>query len=226
MGHATSPRRPVRAARGSSPERRGSGSPRATTSIITAASATRCSQLSNTTSVGAPDNRSLATSIAGRQPSSFAPIAASSVEPIAGGSRNGARSTHHTPPGKRSMMFAPTRAASLVLPTPPEPVSVTSRSRRARRRCRRSRATGRSAVSVSAGRLWRSASSVLNAASTTTSSGWASDHNRSGRQVLQAVRADVDERGAIRQRVGAIAAALADTKVCPPWAALRIRAAR
>ncbi len=126
---ATSPRRTARAARGSSPARRGSDTTARSDSIAAAASATRCSQLSNTTSAGAPASRSLATSMAGRAPSSFAPIAASSVDPIARGSRNGARSTHHTPPGNRSSRSAPTRAASLVLPTPPEPVSVTSRSR-------------------------------------------------------------------------------------------------
>ena len=132
-------------------------------SITAAASATRCSQLSNTISVGAPANRSLAISIAGREPSSFAPIAASSVEPIASGSRNGARSTHHTPPGNPSSRFAPTRTASLVLPTPPDPVSVTSRSRPSSSRTAASSATRPINGVVSVGRLWRYVSSVRNA---------------------------------------------------------------
>src|SRR6516165_4459018 len=42
-------------------------------------------------------------------------------------SASDANSTHHTPSGKRSAMRAATCRASLVLPQPPAPVSVTSR---------------------------------------------------------------------------------------------------
>ena len=177
--HVTSPDRPSGSRLVASTTRLGHD--RRSDSIAAAASATRCSQLSNTTSAGAPDSRSRAISMAGREPSSFAPIAASSVDPIARGSRNGARSTHHTPPGKRSSTSAPTRAASLVLPTPPEPVSVTSRSRPSSSASAASSATRPISGVVSAGRLCRYVSSVRNAPSTTTRSGCVSNHSCSGR---------------------------------------------
>ena len=88
----------------------------------------RCSQLSNTSSDGWSPSSTASWWIAVAPGASRTPMAASAARPTASGSDSGASSTHHTPPGCDSTASAATARARRVLPTPAEPVRVTSRS--------------------------------------------------------------------------------------------------
>ena len=154
---ATSPRRTVRAARDSSPARRGSGRRSRNDSITAAASATRCSQLSNTTSVGAPDNRSLAISIGRtrhRPRSPRSPRAASSRSPADHATGRGPPTTprpetrragpHRPAPPASSCRRHRTRSASPAVPVRARRPTAASSADTTDQRCR----LGRQVVAI------------------------------------------------------------------------------
>ena len=100
-----------------------------TVTTNSAHSAIRCSQLSRITNERPPSPSSTAATSAGATAGvSGRPNALSVARPTEPAPRVPASSTNHTPPGKVATTSAPTANASRVLPTPADPVSVTSRS--------------------------------------------------------------------------------------------------
>ena len=128
---ARSPRRGRRAARATSPARLTAACCARRAAVSDAHGSRRCSQLSRTSSVrpsASARDQLLDGCIpgdvvrAGRGQHRCSHLRLGSVTP--------ASSTNQTPPGNCSRTSAATASASRVLPTPPDPVSVTSRSSR------------------------------------------------------------------------------------------------
>ena len=85
---------------------------------------TTCSQLSSTSSSLLPTSHSSMAS-RGERCAFKTPNTVATASSTRAPSLSGARSTHHTPPGKRARACSAMRNASRVLPLPPTPVSVT-----------------------------------------------------------------------------------------------------
>ena len=92
-----------------------------------AAASSTCSQLSTTSKSRCPATASATVSISAALPCGVIPSAVAMAAVTADGSPIGASSIIHTPSGNSPASSAPTSSASLVLPTPPTPLSVTSR---------------------------------------------------------------------------------------------------
>ena len=97
-----------------------------------AAALNTCSQLSTTSSSRRPASASATVSINAASPCGVMPSAVAMAAGTDDGSPTGASSTIHTPSGSSPASSAPTSTASLVLPTPPTPLSVTNRFDRTR----------------------------------------------------------------------------------------------
>ena len=146
-------------------------------SITEAALSTTCSQLSTTSRVWAP--ASMAATAARGSGVAPRPMVSAIVSATSSGSATLASSTNQTLDDRGSRSAA-AWTASLVLPTPPTPVSVTIGCCRTRST---TRATSRSrpmSVERCAGRLFAHVSSPRTGGKRSGSSGWTTCHTRSG----------------------------------------------
>ena len=134
--------------------------------------------------------------------SSATPRAVAIVFWMSAGSRTGARSTNHVPPGKRSATVAASASASRVLPVPPGPPRVSSRVAPMASRERREFGLAPDEV----GRWCRQVRRGVDGPQRPTVVRGARHDQQMERprdlEVLQPARADLDELRAVRQSTG------------------------
>ncbi len=189
-----------------------------TRAISPATSGNRCSALSRRSSARLPDRRSARRSPSARPGCSSTPSAWAREETRSLASLSGANDTHQTPSTYGSDASAAAWSASRLFPVPPGPVSVT---RRGSSRCRRSTTSASSGSRprngvAGEGRFvsWR-----LRSGGKTLPPSW---YTRSG--AARSLKRCSPR--SIRSSPSSNAAVDAETRICPPWPAAAIRAAR
>ena len=189
-----------------------------------ATSSSTCSQLSATTSSCRCARWARRSSITGRPGVGTAPTASASASVTWSGECTNDRSTNHTPSGQSAAASSPNSIARRVFPPPPGPAIVTSAP--AVTVCAsHARSSSRSTMSVrngtrlcpSAGRTRSGRPGSIHPSAATTWSDTGCSKSRTRNRPRSSRRTDVGSVSA--DRVSSV------RTICPPWAALTIRAA-